>query len=174
MKLTQERIKELFDYRSDGELLRRVRTSNCIKVGDVAGHLHKNGYKQIKVDGKLYRNHRLVWFYHYGYFPEHSLDHINRIKDDNRIENLREVSQSCNLRNAKVLKNNLSGIKGVSWFSRNNKWRASINILNKNVHLGYFQTKLEAAEARWQAEVKYGFPNCNTTSTAYQYVTNSR
>ncbi len=174
MKLTQERVKELFDYRADGELIRKVQTSSRSLVGDVAGCLHKIGYKQTHVDGKLRLNHRLVWLWHHGYFPEHGLDHINRVKYDNRIENLREVSHTCNMRNTKVSKNNTSGIKGVSWIRSYSKWQASIQISKKNVNLGLHNTRLEAAEARWQAEVKYGFPNCNTTSTAYQYVTNSR
>jgi hypothetical protein len=174
MKLTQARVKELFDYRADGELIRKVNKSGGATAGDVAGSINKVGYKVTRVDWALYLNHRLVWLWHFGYFPEHDLDHIDRNRLNNRVENLREVNQTCNMRNAKLFNNNSSGITGVYWYKPGNKWSAKISVAYKNVHLGYFQTKLEAAQARWKAEVKYGFPNCNTTSTAYQYVTNSR
>ncbi len=168
--LTQARVQELFDYRSDGELIRKVQTSNCIKVGDVAGCLNGIGYKVTMVGGKCYYNHRLIWLWNHGYFPEHGLDHINRIRDDNRIENLREVSQSCNLRNAKQRRNTSSGVTGVTWHKAGSKWRAHIRILNKMIYLGIYDTLLEAVQARWEAEVKYGFPNCSTTSSAYLYL----
>jgi hypothetical protein len=167
--LTQAEVKRLFDYREDGELIRKVRTARCVQVGDVAGCLNK-GYKQTRVYGKSYKIHRLVWLYHHGYFPEHQIDHINRIKNDNRIENLREVSQVCNLRNCDHRKDNLSGIKGVSLRGKGSKWQAQIQISKKKINLGYYDTLLEAAKARWNAEVKYGFPNCNTTSSAYLYL----
>ncbi len=168
--LTQARVRELFDYRSDGELVRKVRTARCVQVGDVAGCPNGLGYKRTMVDGKLYVNHRLIWLWHHGYLPEHDLDHINRIKDDNRIENLREVSRACNMRNARVHKDSSSGITGVSWVKRTSKWRAELQIPNKAVYLGCYDTLLEAAKARWEAEVKYGFPNCNTTSSALKYI----
>ncbi len=167
--LTQERVRELLDYREDGELIRKVRTTNKVKVGDVTGSLN-NGYKLTVVDGKRYRNHRLIWLWHHGYFPEHQIDHINRIRSDNRIENLREVSQVCNSRNCRLSKNNKSGVIGVCWLEKNNKWKAQIKVPDKQISLGLYDTLLEAAKARWEAEVKYDFPNCNTTSSAYLYL----
>ncbi len=167
--LTQERVRALFDYREDGELIRRVRTSNCIQVRDVTGSLN-HGYKRTMVDGKRYLNHRLIWLWHFGYFPENQVDHINRVRDDNRIENLREVSQSCNTKNSKQRKNTSSGITGISWCKGTNKWQAHIKIPNKQLYLGYYDTLLEAAKARWNAEVERGWPNCNTTSSALKYI----
>jgi hypothetical protein len=171
--LTQARVRELFDYREDGELIRKVRTSSRARVGDVAGCPDGHGYKVTRVEDKLYSNHRLIWLLHHGYFPEHQIDHINRIRTDNRIENLREVSQVCNSRNCKQRTDCSSGVTGVYWHKLTNKWRARIKIPNKNIHLGLYDTLLEAAKARWDAEVKYGFPNCNTTSSAYQYLLRS-
>jgi hypothetical protein len=168
--LTQARIRELFDYREGGELVWKVQTSNCIKVGDVAGCLDSKGYKKTQVDGKKYLNHRLIWLWHFGYFSEHGLDHINRIRHDNRIENLREASKVCNARNAKVFSNNHFGITGVCWDKGVSKWLVRIKIQNKTIYLGRYDTLLEAAKARWNAEVKYDFPNCNTTSSAYLYL----
>jgi hypothetical protein len=167
--LTQARVTELFDYREDGELIWRVRRQG-IQQGAIAGSPHSGGYKKIWADGRHYLHHRLVWLWHFGYFPENQIDHIDRNKINNRIENLREVSQVCNSRNCKVGKTNRSGITGVSRCNKLSKWRVNINILNKKIHLGYYDTKLEAAKARWNAEVKYGFPSCNTTSSAYLYL----
>jgi hypothetical protein len=168
--LSQARVQELFDYREDGELIWRVQVSSRALVGNVAGCLNGKGYKVTGIDGKLYRNHRLIWLWNFGYFPENDLDHINRIRDDNRIENLREVSRVCNMRNARVYKDSFSGVTGVCWRKETSKWSARIKISSKNIYLGHYETKLEAAKARWQAEVKYGFPNCNTTSSALKYI----
>ncbi len=172
--LTQARVRELFDYRSDGELVWRVRTAQCVKVGDVAGSPGSTGYKQTRVDGRLYLNHRLIWLWYHGYFSEHGLDHIDRNKVNNRIENLREVSHTCNMRNCKQRKNTSSGITGVHWNKEKKKWHVQIRVLKKLIHLGYYDTKLEAAQARWEAEVKYGFPNCNSTSSAFLYLNSTK
>jgi hypothetical protein len=168
--LSQKEVRRIFDYREDGELIWKVRNAHRVKVGDVAGHLNGMGYKVTSVEGKLYKSHRLIWLWHFGYFPEHGLDHIDRNPSNNRIENLREVSRVCNSRNCKVGKNNKSGITGVCWYRETGKWLVQIKIPNKNIYLGLYETKLEAAKARWDAEVKYEFPNCNTTSSAYQYL----
>jgi hypothetical protein len=168
--LTQARVRELFDYREDGELIRKVRTTKSVKVGAVAGCLNGDGYKQTQVDGKRYLNHRLIWLWNNGYLPEHGLDHINRIRHDNRIENLREANKVCNARNCKQRITCSSGVTGVSWHKRRSKWAAQIRVPNKKINLGLYETKLEAAKARWDAEVKYEFPNCSTTSSAYQFL----
>jgi hypothetical protein len=170
MKLTQERVRELFDYRSDGELIRKVQINSRAMIGDVAGNFAGIGYKQTRVDGKRYKNHRLIWLWHHGYFPENDLDHINRVRDDNRIENLREVNRVCNLLNAKQRKSNRSGVTGVSWYKESSKWCAGIKIHSKRIHLGLHDTILEAARARWDAEVKYEWPSCNSTSSAYLFL----
>jgi hypothetical protein len=172
--INQERVRELFDYRSDGELIWKVQTGSRALVGNVAGSPHNAGYKQIRVDGKIYLNHRLIWVWHHGYFPEHGLDHINRNRNDNRIENLREVSQSCNMRNCKQRTDCSSGVTGVCWHKRRSKWQARIRIPGKLIYLGIYDTLLEAAQARWEAEVKYGFPNCNSTSSAFLYLNSTK
>ncbi len=168
--LTQARVKELFDYREDGELVRKVQTSSRALVGNVAGYPNDIGYKSTMVDGKRYYNHRLIWLWHFGYFPENDLDHINRIRGDNRIENLREVSRVCNMRNAKVFSTNHSGITGVCWYKNRSQWLVYIIIKNKQISVGLYDNLLEAAKARWEAEVDHNFPNCNTTSSALKYL----
>lgn len=76
------------------------------------------GYVQIKISGKLYHAHRLAWLYVYGYMPEKEIDHINRIRDDNRIANLREATSQLNSLNTGIYKNNTSGSKGIYYNKR--------------------------------------------------------
>lgn len=76
----------------------------------------------------------------------------------------------CNTRNKSIMKNNKSGITGIVWHKRDNKWLSQIMVFGKQLHLGYFDNIIDAVKARWNAEVKYNFPNCNTTSSAYMYL----
>ncbi|RKZ99884.1 MAG: hypothetical protein DRQ42_06770, partial [Gammaproteobacteria bacterium] len=116
--LTQELVKELFDY-VDGKLIRiKVSHKNLnMFLGKEAGHVSKFGYRLIKINGKTYRAHRLVFLYHKGYMPE-EVDHINGSKSDNRIENLRSANRQENQWNRKTGSNNTSGIKGIAWSTR--------------------------------------------------------
>jgi hypothetical protein len=167
-KLTQKRLKEVLHY--DPETGMFTRKTNCggAKIGDIAGCINDIGYITISIDYKKQHAHRLAFLYMEGYLPEDDVDHINRIRNDNRWENLRHVSKSCNSRNLGISKHNKSGITGVYW--NGSKWCSQICIKNKTKALGTFENKTDAAQARWEAEVEYGFPNCNSTSTAYQYL----
>lgn len=102
-------------------------------------------------------SHRLAWLYTYGHWPIDQIDHINGIRDDNRICNLREVNNQQNQMNAKKRFDNTSGKTGVCYFSRDNNWRSTIVFKGKSHHLGYFETKEEAILAREEAEVRFGF-----------------
>lgn len=165
-------VRRLFNYnRLTGIFTNRVNRSIRALKGKVAGTLGSDGYWCICVNRKLYKTHRLAWLYVYGYFPEHQIDHINRIRTDNRIDNLREVSRSCNLRNSKIRSTNTSGIIGVIWNKHAKKWRADIHDQNhKLVYIGIFTSLLEAAKARYEAEVKYGYLTCQTESSALNYI----
>lgn len=95
VELTPERLRSIIRYHPDtGHLY-------WIGTGERAGAIQDKGYRTIEVDGKAYYAHRIAWFHHYGKWPEEDLDHINRSRDDNRIENLRDVSRSENNRNRK-------------------------------------------------------------------------
>lgn len=166
-RLTQERVRELFDYR-DGNLIRKVAQSNCVKIGDTAGSL-SYGYLETGVDGGRYMVHRLIWLWHHGYLPENNIDHIDRIKSNNKIENLREASQSCNLRNCGNFKHNTSGIKGVFWDKIQEKWRSSIKVMGNNKDLGRYGDKNEAVLARLAAEQCLHWEGCDSSSPAYKY-----
>jgi len=175
IKLTHKRLKEILNYDSDtGIFIRKIKTATNTNIGDVAGHINnKDGYVRIKIDKKLYRAHRLAWFYVYGYFPENDIDHIDRDRSNNRIKNLREVSNSCNIRNTGQFKHNTSGVKGISWNKQHNKWQAQIMNNKKAINLGVFDNFNDAVKARWEAEKLYGFSNCCSDSIAFQYLKNN-
>lgn len=118
------------------------------------GRLTTNGYRQIMVNGERFAAHRLAWLYAYGQWPEGQIDHINRVKDDNRIENLRVVTPKQNNENQGVQNKNTSGYSGVRWSERNRKWVADIGHLGKSVYLGMFVNKQFAIEARLSAEAR--------------------
>ena len=171
--LTQSEAQELLDYNEEDGLFRwRAIGKGVQEVGQIAGCLDDLGYVIIKINQVTYKAHRLVFLYVDGYLPENPVDHINRIPWDNRRINLREVSVQCNSRNCKLQRNSSSGVTGVNVGNPlyRGKWRATIIEAGKKVSLGSFPTIEEAAMARWKAEVKYEWPNCNTTSSAYMYL----
>ncbi len=153
--LTQQRLKELFYYDENcGEFVRLKKTTNSVNIGDVAGTVNFYGYKQINIDGKIYKNHRLAWLYVYGFMPELHIDHINRNTKDNRISNLRLVTVSQNLQNSKKRTDNTSGYKGVSLHKKSGKWTSRIKICGNYKYLGLFDTKEKAYEAYVQSALK--------------------
>ena len=156
--LTQQILKESFDLSSDGKLVRKKNTGKA-KIGTSSECKDKNGYIVIGFKGKTHKAHRLVWLYAYGELPKGPIDHINRIKDDNRLENLRVVSYSQNRQNISVQSNSKSGIKGIWLHKQNKRWCASIYVNKKNKYLGCFLTK-EEAEAAYIAGAKM-LHDCN-------------
>ncbi len=124
-------------------------------VGKVAGTIH-NGYRYIKVTGVKYAAHRLAWLTVYGVLPRY-IDHINHKRDDNRIANLRSVTRIENGRNQSINSNNKSGVMGVHWATRDNRWAAQITVAQKRLFLGNFIEFSDAVNARKNAEVLYGF-----------------
>jgi hypothetical protein len=156
--LTQEEVKRLFYYNPNmGQLVRRVSVSSNAKVGDVVGTIANDGYRQTKVKGRLYKVHRLIWLYVHGEFPPEQIDHINGIRDDNRLLNLREVSHQENNKNRRIASHNKSGVIGVCWYKRDKKWHAQIAVPEETKHLGYFTDFDEAVKVRKEAEAKYGY-----------------
>lgn len=144
--LTQIELKRIWDYDADtGLFTRLVATSSKTKIGDVANCHNSGGYIQIRI-GKRYLAQRLAWLYMTGNFPNNEINHQNNIKDDNRWMNLRDVTASVNCQNIrKPRENNKFGYLGVDWHKAIGKWRATITIDYKNIHLGYFTDKHEAA-----------------------------
>jgi len=158
--LTQSRLKELLHYDPEtGIFTWKVKRKGTDGIGSVAGGLcHKSGYHRIGINYKRYRLHRLAWLYVYGEFPPDHMDHINHDRADNRIINLRCVTNAENHKNMKMRKDNTAGVTGVSW--QQNRWVAEIWVDNKKKYLGRFRRKDDAIESRRAAEIKYSFhPN---------------
>lgn len=165
---TKDRLREVFDYDSKtGNLIRKSKTSK--KSRKIAGRI-THGYRQVMVDGKNYQAHILVWIYMTGVYPEPELDHINRIKDDNRFCNLREVTRSVNMRNTENPKTNKSGIKGVRWKPQRKRWIAEVKINGVQVQIGSFKEFDEAACARLAVEQCLDWDGCYSWSTAHKHV----
>ncbi|WP_366871557.1 HNH endonuclease signature motif containing protein [uncultured Ruegeria sp.] len=122
--------------------------------------LDNYGYPSGTLLNARVRAHRVVWAICNSYWPTMTIDHINGDRADNRISNLREVSQSDNCKNTKIPNDNTSGVVGVGWCNTRGKWIAQIGSLGVRKRLGYFDDKLEAIAVRRAAEKEMGFhPN---------------
>ena len=147
--LTQEYLNSLFYYK-DGNLYSKIdRYKTTLKKDTLIKCYLQSGYLRTCINYKSYRIHRLIFMMHYGYMPT-QIDHINGIKDDNRIENLRDVNNSQNQLNKGIQKNNTSGIKNVTF--ENNKWRVRTTINGKLKSFGSYDdwelAELVAIEVR--------------------------
>lgn len=170
-KLTQDILKEYLSYDENTGLFTCIK-KRCQRdiVGGGVGTPDKDGYVVITMGSSRYKAHRLAILYTDGYMPEHQVDHINRITNDNRRINLREVSQQCNSRNTSVRSDNTTGVTGTTRDSKTGKWVAQIFVSGSKEYLGSFEEHSDAVKARWDAEVKHDYANCCTTSSAYQYL----
>lgn len=145
-ELTQERLKELLEYDPDTGIFTWRVSKGSSKKGSVAGAIGGGGYRNIMIDGKQNRAHRLAFLYMSGYIPE-IVDHIDGVKDNNSWINLREACLSTNQHNSKKAKNNTSGVKGVSKLKKTNKWESYCRVNGKKFHLGRFTDIKDAEEA---------------------------
>ena len=157
-KLTAERLREVISYDPNtGEFIWIATLSNAAKAGTRPSY-HSKGYLCIKIDGKLYKAHRLAWLFMTGDFPPRLIDHINGIRDDNRFSNLREATKSENQQNLKRAQaNNKSGFLGV--YASYGKWRAAITLDGKLTHIGSFKTP-EIAHAAYLEAKRIMHPAC--------------
>lgn len=133
---------------------------NKLYAGKEAFTAKTQGYRVGAILCQFYRAHRVIWLMHYGAWPEHQIDHINGDRSDNRIANLRSVTNVINHRNTKIHTRNRSGVSGVSLKASTGRWMARIKVLGKETHLGYFADKDAAIAARRSAESSLGYhPN---------------
>lgn len=148
-KLAATRVRELLTYDPLTGIFRwRAWRAGRAKAGTIAGSLDSSGYRQIRVDGRLYLAHRLAWLYVHGRFPRGDLDHWDLDRDNNALENLRPCNQSENNANTRVRSDNVLGRKGVTYDSDRKRYRARIRKRGRIYHLGWF-TKIEDAAAAY-------------------------
>lgn len=133
----QKKLKELFDYKNG--MLFHKKNKGKAKNGNIVGWKEKNGYWATNIDGVRYRIHRLIWQYHFDNCPE-MLDHIDRNKDNNSLENLRPATVSLNSFN--TIKKNKTELRGVCVVGK--KFKACIRINGKSKHLGTFESAKDA------------------------------
>jgi hypothetical protein len=121
--------------------------------GRLAGTVNGSGYRQVRINNKIYPEHRIIFMMHHGYMPE-TIDHINGVRTDNRVENLRECTPTQNGYNSVgKTKNGLP--KGVTWSKRASKYQAQLSIDGKNTYLGLFSSVDEAEAVVNEARSKH-------------------
>ena len=122
--------------------------------GKIAGCNDPHGYSVITIKQRHYFAHRLAWLYVYGVWPEKEIDHINRVRNDNRIQNLREASHEENGRNISQPRKRV-GLRGTTYSKRRHAWVAQIGVKGRNLFLGHYNTTEDAHQAYLAAVAKY-------------------
>ena len=154
--LTSDRLRQLVYYDPKaGTFTRRVKTS--ANIGDIAGYINNRGYVQMYVDGGRYQAHRLAWLYMFGLFPAVGIDHINKNKSDNSIDNLRLADASVNGRNQKLSSLSTSGCTGVTFHKHIGKWQSYLKIRGHSIYLGSHVQWWDAVCARKSANNEHKF-----------------
>ena len=146
--ITYKELTDILNYDPDSGIFtwRYTRSSRAVK-NSVAGTLTPDGYISININRHIYRAHRLAWLYCFQEWPLHFIDHINGIRNDNRLDNLREATKLENSYNTKAHKDSSTGVKGVFFNKANNNYRAQIRYKGQKLSLGSFKTVEEASEA---------------------------
>lgn len=146
-KLTRETLQKYLVYFPESGLFVRRVDSRKARAGDIAGYIDPAGYCYIRICSIKYAAHQLAWLYTHGEYLIDELDHINGVKHDNRISNLRPANRSQNMANQGIAGHNTSGFKGVCYDKANDKWMAYIVQNRKFKNLGRYDTAEKAALA---------------------------
>lgn len=151
-----ELAKFLYSYNSSTGILVWKNKKNAhshITIGSEISHRDNNGYIRVHLGKRLYLGHRVAWALHFGEWPNGLIDHINGNRSDNRIENLRIVSDRENGWNKDIHRK--GAIVGAFYDRKRGLWRSCININGKGIHLGRFSTQEEAHTAYINAYAEY-------------------
>lgn len=178
-EITQALVREFFNYDPNSGVLtwrerdrkwfatdRSCRTWNSRYAEKPAGSYNLRGYMHCSIFRKTYASHRLAWLYVYGEWPD-VIDHINGVPTDNRIANLRNVTQHENLKNLATRATNRSGVTGVSWNKARKMWTATMSVGGKTRVLGLSKNFFEAVCLRKSAENAHGFHQNHGRRGAY-------
>jgi hypothetical protein len=148
--ITAERLRALLDYDPEtGVFTWKVNRGGTAKVGEVAGGVDAYGYICIRVNQRAYKAHRLAWLYTHGGLPIDQIDHINGVRADNRLSNLREVNNQRNAENRRSARN-VFGFLGVT--RHRNRWKAQITVGGRAKYIGLFISPTEAHAAYLEAK----------------------
>lgn len=159
--LTAEYVRSILDYEAAfGNLIWRYRDDKPIKwnsrcAGKIAGEKSPKKYQGMTIDGRKYQCHQVVWLHCNGTWPSSEIDHIDRNKHNNKIENLRLVDRCLNMHNTAVSKRNTSGYRGVSWHKKASKWQVHLTVNKVPVFRGLFNCPTEAHLAYQENAAKY-------------------
>lgn len=148
-------LKENFSFDAETGILTRRFKIGHLAAGEPVGHVSNRGYLLFVFRQRRYAVHRAGFAMYYGRWPNLGLDHINLLKTDNRIANLREATDSQNLANTGLNSRNTSGYKGVCWHKGERRWRAKIEVNGKCMDIGRYRDIEEARIAYQQAVEKY-------------------
>ena len=150
---TPEILKQRYTYDPDTGAIHSL----IFRGKQVFNCTDKDGYKCGGWGGHKMAAHRVAWAIYFGEWPRMKIDHINGVRTDNRLCNLRLVSDRDNARNRAVRRDSVSGRIGVCWSKTHKRWKAHINIDAKPVHLGMFADLSDAIAARQKAEENAGY-----------------
>jgi hypothetical protein len=164
--ITQAYLHSVIDYNPDTgiftwkrreEFHQRIKTWNTRFAGKTTGNIRENGYVVVTINCIGYLAHRLAWFYVYGVWPPEHIDHKDTVKNNNKIDNLREATPSQNKQNRGAQKNNTSGYKGVFVYIKGNhvRYLANIKVNGEMIRLGGYLTAEKAYAAYCKAEKRY-------------------
>lgn len=145
--LTRESLQAELTYDPSSGIFTRNAKRGGRPIGSPAGHLNHCGYIEMNVCGNRVYAHRAAWLYVHGYLPV-EIDHVNRIRSDNRMVNLREVSHEDNMLNVTRDCRSISGVTGVFWSKAHGMWHPRVYYRGKMHCFGYFKSKEEAIRAR--------------------------
>lgn len=151
--ISNNKLKQILKYNQEtGIFIWLISPSKGTKAGAIAGCTGKDGYRYIRINRKGYKAHRLAYLYMTGKFPNKHIDHINRVRDDNRWSNLRDADPSLNAKNISISKRNSTGVTGV--YKRGDRYVARIQTNGYRKFLGVTDDRFEAICMRKSAEIK--------------------
>jgi hypothetical protein len=163
--ITQEMVKALFNYDPLTGIFTWAKKRSGYQIGQETGsRCIRTGYVKLQVYGKRYLAHRIAWLYVHGKLPTHSIDHINRLKHDNRIENLRDVPHVVNSANTGARKKARYNLKGVKFIRRTQSYKVEFVFNGEKHFLGEFADR-DIAQDTYNKFMTNAINKLDTTKT---------